>query len=69
MAAQLKIIRDHVISTEEAMKREFANRYGGGTSAPGGPSGGAPVEGAKQGKDGNWYVRDPQRPGKYLQVN
>jgi hypothetical protein len=24
--------------------------------------------GAKQAQDGNWYVSDPQRPGKYLQV-
>ena len=29
--------------------------------------GGLP-EGARQAKDGNHYVPDPQRPGKYLQV-
>lgn len=29
---------------------------------------GAPVNGAKQAPDGNWYVPDPGRPGKYLQV-
>ena len=29
-------------------------------------AGGAPAP--KQAPDGNWYVPDPQRPGKYLQV-
>lgn len=28
-----------------------------------------PVEGAKKAKDGNWYVDDPDRPGKYLMVH
>jgi hypothetical protein len=27
-----------------------------------------PVEGAQQADDGKWYVADPDRPGKYLQV-
>jgi hypothetical protein len=27
-----------------------------------------PVEGAKKAPNGNWYVPDPKRPGKYLQV-
>ncbi|EAQ36926.1 putative bacteriophage protein [Nitrobacter sp. Nb-311A] len=27
-----------------------------------------PVEGARQARDGNFYVPDPNRPGKYLQV-
>ena len=27
-----------------------------------------PAPGAKQAPDGNWYVPDPTRPGKYLQV-
>lgn len=29
---------------------------------------GAPVEGAKKAPDGNWYVPDPKRAGKYLLV-
>jgi hypothetical protein len=29
---------------------------------------GAPVSGAKKAPDGNWYIPDPNRPGKYLQV-
>jgi hypothetical protein len=31
-------------------------------------AGSAPVAGAKQASDGHWYVSDPARPGKYLQV-
>jgi hypothetical protein len=27
-----------------------------------------PVEGARQASDGKFYVPDPNRPGKYLQV-
>ncbi|MEW8351963.1 MAG: hypothetical protein AB2689_00045 [Candidatus Thiodiazotropha taylori] len=27
-----------------------------------------PVQGARKAPDGNWYVEDPDRPGKYLQV-
>jgi len=27
-----------------------------------------PMEGAKKAPDGNWYIIDPSRPGKYLQV-
>ncbi len=29
---------------------------------------GSPVDGAKQANDGKWYVPDPNRPGKYLEV-
>jgi hypothetical protein len=32
------------------------------------PSAQPPVPGARQALDGNWYVDDPDRPGKYLQV-
>jgi hypothetical protein len=39
-----------------------------------GQNGGAPAQqppapGARQAPDGNWYVSDPARPGKYLRVN
>ncbi len=39
-----------------------------GTVSP--PSGerSSPITGARQAADGNWYVADPQRPGKYLKV-
>jgi hypothetical protein len=29
---------------------------------------GPPVRGARKAPDGNWYLSDPKRPGKYLQV-
>jgi hypothetical protein len=29
----------------------------------------APAPGAKRAPDGNWYVPDPKRPGKFLKVN
>lgn len=39
-------------------------------AAPEAPkAGAAPVQGARQAGDGNWYVPDPNRPGKYLRVN
>ena len=37
---------------------------GGGGQQGGGP----PVPGAKKASDGNWYVPDPARPGKYMRV-
>lgn len=36
-----------------------------GNSGPAAP----PLEGAKQAPDGEWYVPDPQRPGKYLKAS
>lgn len=41
-------------------------RSQGGNSEP---QGSAPVPGARQAGDGNWYVLDPNRQGKYLRVN
>lgn len=41
-------------------------RSQGGNSEP---QGSAPVPGARQAGDGNWYVPDPNRQGKYLRVN
>lgn len=42
---------------------------GGGRAPPSAAAGGQPpMQGAKQAPDGNWYVADPARPGKYLQV-
>lgn len=31
-------------------------------------AGEGPLKDAQQAPDGNWYIKDPQRPGKYLQV-
>ena len=41
-----------------------APQTGTSTAAPA-----APAQGAKQAPDGNWYLPDPDRPGKYLRVN
>lgn len=37
-----------------------------GNTAPGSDT--PPVQGARKAPDGNWYVPDPNRPGKYLKV-
>lgn len=39
------------------------------TGAPGASATAPPVEGARLAPDGNWYVPDPKRQGKYLRVN
>ena len=36
--------------------------------AAAGGGGGPPAPGARKAPDGNWYVADPKRPGKYLRV-
>jgi hypothetical protein len=44
---------------------------GGGPNVPQANASGSeqpPVAGAQKAPDGNWYVPDPNRPGKYLQV-
>lgn len=51
--------------------------HGGGIEpeqkAHGGPVRERPIQphplGARQGKDGKWYIRDPSRPGKFLRVD
>ena len=42
-------------------------RAGEAASAPKEPPQGAP-QGARQARDGNWYVPDPNRPGKFMKV-
>jgi hypothetical protein len=63
---------------ENARKRlaqSILGEFGGGAPAAGGqgtqsaPAGKPPVSGAQIAPDGNWYVKDPDRPGKYLKVN
>jgi hypothetical protein len=39
------------------------------SSSSAAPADAPPVEGAKKAPDGNWYVPDPKRPGKYLRVD
>lgn len=38
-------------------------------AAPATPAGGPPAPGARKAPDGNWYIPDPNRPGKYLRVD
>lgn len=38
------------------------------SNTPGNAAAPPPMEGAKQAPDGNFYIPDPQRPGKYLMV-
>lgn len=39
-----------------------------GDSVPAVPAAPAPMPGAKQAPDGNWYILDPSRRGKYLRI-
>lgn len=48
---------------------DLLGSIGGDTAAP--AAAGAetpPVQGARKAADGNWYIPDPNRPGKYLRV-
>lgn len=46
---------------DQTTRPNRTGRGGGGGDKP-------PVAGAKKAPDGNWYVNDPKRPGKYLKV-
>jgi hypothetical protein len=48
--------------------QQLAELEGGGGGGGGG-GGAPPVAGARKASDGNYYVPDPKRPGKYLQVS
>jgi amino acid adenylation domain-containing protein/non-ribosomal peptide synthase protein (TIGR01720 family) len=58
-----RVVRAFKESVEEMQRGGFL---------PGAPPASPPVPGARQGRDGNgqsaWFVPDPDRPGKYLQV-
>ena len=45
-----------------------AGNYMVGSPQPAPAPSAAPIEGAKQAPDGHWYLPDPSRPGKFLQV-
>lgn len=66
--AQKRVNRDIAI---KAMKRNAGPVYEQSQSAAAPTQSNVaqpPVPGAAQAPDGNWYVADPQRPGKYLKV-
>jgi hypothetical protein len=54
-------------SAAPAPKLPSPPQRGGGSGGGGG--GQPPVPGAKKAPDGKWYVHDPKRPGKYLEVH
>lgn len=80
--AQLANHPEYIGDDADAAREQWANDYYellGGDSAPGGgapqpkttttpKADTPPVAGAKKAGDGKWYVPDPSRPGKYLQV-
>jgi hypothetical protein len=79
-AAILAVQREaqEVLQAPEDQRKALAKKMTGeisGRQAPGGqgtqspPAGKPPVSGAQIAPDGNWYVKDPDRPGKYLKVN
>jgi hypothetical protein len=75
LSAERKAIGQAIIDID----RQLAD-LGSGTAAPAAPFGPVktppakavpakpPVAGAKQAANGKWYVPDPKRPGKYLEV-
>lgn len=71
---RLKELPDPFAGFKEAAKGEFKNAPPPQASAsPARPDGSSPpqpppIQGSKQAPDGNWYLPDPNRPGKYLQV-
>ena len=80
--AQIPVIIDAIQDGIRAKREEYDServaiqqrlRSGAGQPKPTGPSGGQletpPVPNARKAPDGNWYVPDVTRPGKYLMVN
>jgi hypothetical protein len=60
-----------IINFTEKSKANLWNAYDQsyyGKRTPSTPEAKAPVSGARQAPDGKWYVPDPNRPGKYMQV-
>lgn len=57
-----------IFSSQEALQKQPAPTTPTPPAQSPTPQTTAPVEGARKAPDGNWYVPDPNRPGKYLQV-
>lgn len=60
---ELRALPDPMAAFKEARKSEFKN-----VPEPKAQTANPPMQGARQAPDGNWYVPDASRPGKYLQV-
>lgn len=65
---QLEVVRTMIEGYTNQQGVAPAGAPAGGAAAGGGGGEEPPVEGAQQAPDGKWYVPDPNRPGKYLQV-
>jgi hypothetical protein len=66
VGSQLGELAEGVKMLEQALGQGAGAQPGG---SPGGGAGqGGMPEGARQARDGNWYMPDPQRPGKWLMV-
>lgn len=68
-------VRQQILESQNIFEQEFERMYPGKGGQPNGaaPPAGAPQQAAqpsqpRQAQDGNFYVPDPQRPGKYLMV-
>jgi len=64
--ATLEYIKNNPIGKKPEAQSPAAPTAQGSNAGPTPQS--APIQGARQAPDGNWYVADPKRPGKYLQV-
>jgi hypothetical protein len=51
-----------------AEKNPMFNKQSGGRQGAQGGADQPPVQGAKKARDGNWYVPNPNNPGKFLKV-
>jgi hypothetical protein len=71
LAAQRRAYGDNRAPTDEQIDAEVARLKSQKQSSPvsGSPKGGTPMPplGARKAEDNNWYLPDPNRPGKYLQ--
>jgi hypothetical protein len=66
VGSQLGELAEGVKMLEQSLGQGAGAQPGG---SPGGGAGqGGMPEGARQARDGNWYMPDPQRPGKWLMV-
>ena len=73
--AELAKVKAQLARSRHALQEAFVRQYSGdrpphaGMPPPGAGTAPPPAPGAKQAPDGNWYVPDPNRPGKYLRVD
>ena len=62
ITGQLEVLRARMEGVNGTIKSRS------GDPALGSDEEAAPIEGARKAKDGLWYLEDPERPGKFVQV-